>query len=619
MVRMRKTVIFLIIFTLVISIFNISYKINICSAEGTTLHAGVGQEYTYIQDAINASNESDTILVYSGTYIENIVINKSINLVGENKDTTIIHGTAGNNVIKISKEVPLDYISNINISGFKILQTPVKNYIGIFIEYVTNCKISDCIIKDCSYGIWMKQTDASTISNNIIENSESGILLSLYSEENTIEGNVIINNNIGISLQDYSNDNIIKDNDIIYHTKYGLWVLGNCDNNMIYHNTLYNNEKNAFDEGSNTYDNGYPSGGNYWGDYNGQDNSPQDGIGDTAYDVPGGSNQDNYPLGNFLLGKDPVAEIISVYPNPATQGQTIYFYGQGTDDTTITDWEWRAGSDIIGQQEHIEYSGLPVGSYTISFRVKDTDEVWSEWDIYEQSLYVNAEYTPEHQPPTAIILTDGPLTSNYTRPISFSGIGEDVDGHVVLYNWSSNIDGLISQSPSFTILNLSLGAHTITFKVRDDDNLWSETDEIIVTITQGGPVDNKKPVALTTGPYIGIVNESVIFDGTRSYDTDGLILLYTWSFGDGNTAIGEIVNHSYNRSQEFIVTLTVTDNYGKENTTITKIRVNPATIEDNNQSSKKDGLSITNIVIIIIIIAFALAAIIISKKKKNSK
>jgi hypothetical protein len=98
-----------------------------------------------------------------------------------------------------------------------------------------------------------------------------------------------------------SAENQIFSNNIISNYEGGIFLdMCECGGefNKIHHNNLVNNGVNqAYEMGGprNIWDDGYPSGGNYWSDYNGTDNNG-DGIGDIPYDIPGGFNKDNYPL-----------------------------------------------------------------------------------------------------------------------------------------------------------------------------------------------------------------------------------------------------------------------------------------------------------------------------------
>jgi len=77
-------------------------------------------------------------------------------------------------------------------------------------------------------------------------------------------------------------------------------VLASSSNNSIYHNNFNNTQQVSSDGTStNVWDDGYPSGGNYWSDYNGTD-ANHDGIGDSAY-VIDANNTDNYPLMNLYV------------------------------------------------------------------------------------------------------------------------------------------------------------------------------------------------------------------------------------------------------------------------------------------------------------------------------
>ena len=98
--------------------------------------------------------------------------------------------------------------------------------------------------------------------------------------------------NAGIYLQYVEHCNISDNNATNNHDGIHLCL---SNNNVIYHNSLIaNTNHNAYDNsGTNTWDSG--SAGNYYSDYTGTD-SDGNGIGDTPYQIPGGSNMDYYPL-----------------------------------------------------------------------------------------------------------------------------------------------------------------------------------------------------------------------------------------------------------------------------------------------------------------------------------
>ena len=233
--------------------------------------------FSSIQEAIDTTFEGDTIYIYGGEYYEDILINKSVNLEGKslNGYAPVIIGnvTITTNNVTISNLFIQDAIG-INIGlGFIINNEGIGPSEPIFVFFELN---------------------NITIKNNVIKNnSEYGISAKWINNVNII-GNVIENNNDGIFLQNVKNSTI-KENTFEKNEQYGIFILSNKSiNNQIYHNSFINNTINAYDESLNLWNE--LKEGNYWSDYEGIDRNLQDGIGDTPYDIPGGDNQDNYPL-----------------------------------------------------------------------------------------------------------------------------------------------------------------------------------------------------------------------------------------------------------------------------------------------------------------------------------
>jgi hypothetical protein len=74
-------------------------------------------------------------------------------------------------------------------------------------------------------------------------------------------------------------------------------------------------------------------------------------------------------------------------------------------------------------------------------------------------------------------------------------------------------------------------------------------------------------------PYKAFIGEELHFNGSRSYDRDGKIVLWHWSFGDGTSANGTTVTHIYTTEGTYQVSLTVTDNDGATDTYTTVARI----------------------------------------------
>jgi len=242
------------------------------------------KEYPYqnITDAVEHALDGHTVFVYNGTYCENIVVDKSVSLVGEDRDLTTIDGSGTGTVISITAD-------NVNIKGFTIRGSGTLQYdSGIFAQQFGGNEISHNRIINNNDGIHFELSSGNVISDNIISsNNNDGIFLCLSSD--LVSRNTITNNDDGIDLF-MSSDNVISDN-IISSNNNGIRIDSTRGDNVVYHNN-FNNINQVKSESTNFWD--YDGEGNYWSDYNGTDDD-QDGIGETPY-IINENNKDNYPL-----------------------------------------------------------------------------------------------------------------------------------------------------------------------------------------------------------------------------------------------------------------------------------------------------------------------------------
>jgi len=281
------------------------------------------------------------------------------NNLAENNSGGIILGNysdnnlVSNNIVENNDGygISLTYYTSNNTLSNNICS---NNFGGIFLDRSENCVILNNTVENNYYGINLGHSDNNLISGNTVENNYYDDIHLLGSDNNLLSNNTVVGNNYtyGIYLDDSSINTIEKNllennlhgiylwyslvnticNNTVENNTYGIQLSYYSDNNHIYHNNILNNATQAYDECSNFWDNGYPSGGNYWSDYTGSDNywgenqdiPGSDGIGDVPYHIPGDNNQDRYPLmepwmprvpGVIVRGKD-TAYNVNLAGNP---------------------------------------------------------------------------------------------------------------------------------------------------------------------------------------------------------------------------------------------------------------------------------------------------------------
>ncbi|MCK4365534.1 MAG: right-handed parallel beta-helix repeat-containing protein [Thermoplasmatales archaeon] len=197
-----------------------------------------------IQEGVNNASRYWNVFVFNGTYYENIFMHEKINLIGEDRNETVIDGKGAGNVVTT-------LIDDIKISGFTIRNSS-KNLVegcGIYIAS-NNITITNNIISHNGLcGIRLDSSSNNIISNNIITKNKflifgSGILL-FESSNNTLTGNIITKNRMGGITLFNSSNNIISGNTISRHMTlnkyYGGISIGGGSYNEINHNIITRN------------------------------------------------------------------------------------------------------------------------------------------------------------------------------------------------------------------------------------------------------------------------------------------------------------------------------------------------------------------------------------------
>lgn len=337
-------------------------------------------------------------------------------------------------------------------------------------------------------GIYLRDSNNNLISNNTaILNSRMGFkLMTAYENilvgntasnnlgdgfwvyggvQNLMSGNTAFNNSAhGFSLQGCT-DNKVINNHISHNLGYGL-LTSFCSDTLIFHNNFIDNtyqSQDNFSAWGSTYDNGYPSGGNYWSNYTGsdiysgpnQDQPGSDGIGDIPYIIPrfpSGVREDRYPLMN------PITPVPVYLPSTPRN-----FEVTAGDEKAMLTWDYPAfdgDSPILGYRIWRMHGGVGVVHAEVGSVLNFTDTGLVNGEEYR--YWVHAFNMVGESPSTewlSVIPSSPPPNESPECSITYPTSETELSGLVTVTGTSTDQDGPV-----------------LKVEVKIDDGVWEEAN-----------------------------------------------------------------------------------------------------------------------------------------------
>jgi len=508
-----------------------------------------GAEYEKIQDAIDAAEDGDTILVKEGLYKENVVVDKTLTLVGEGNESTTIE--KGGTVVELRAHW-------VNISGFKI-----KNgdyCISVYSDHtriVENTCVSNVSFNEIGIILWSSATDTFVSGNTCYVKGDysTGISLSLSGYNHISNNTCYALDGTGIHLWRSSN------NTFSYNTctdsKYGFYVT-ESENNSFLNNTGKNNTYSMYIKddsknnviSNNTFSESYmgiyfvqysPNNiicnnicdGGEWGICLSRecDNNLVEGNVVINYTNGISLSNDNVIKKNRLLFNNIGIRIFDDYGNRIINN-TIYSNKNGIElthssknNTAHNNFFYNNTEYAINATDNEGYTinatnnwfGHTSGPFHPESNSAGKGDNVTDYVIFDPWLKKPQDYMPVV--PLIESISPNPAVVSETVVL----LASVTDNRTIeSYAWRNETEEIYNGTEAtFTLTNLSAGTYTIYLKVQDSYGIWSKevSDELIV---------HKKPTAsiLEITPSPAVNTENVHFSGQGA--DDGSISCYVW-------------------------------------------------------------------------------------------
>ena len=284
-----------------------------------------------------------------------------------------------------------------------------------------------------------------------------------------------------------------------------------------------------------------------------------------AFNSAGDSGYSNTASATTPTPNVPPIALAQATPVSGTVPLAVNFTGSNSSDSdgTIVSYAWTFGDGGNSAQANPSHSYATAGTFVASLTVTDDDGA-TDTDTVTISVTQPANVSPVANAQATPSSGVAPLAVNFTGSNS-----SDSDGTIVSYAWTFGDGGNSAQAnPSHSYA--TAGTFVASLTVTDDDGA-TDTDTVTISVTQPA---NVSPVANAQAtPSSGVAPLAVNFTGSNSSDSDGTIVSYAWTFGDGGNSAQANPSHSYAAAGTFVASLTVTDDDGATDTDTVTISV----------------------------------------------